>query len=119
MEQTEKYILLITNTDNQIALSDISALWAKLADEEYKKSNVFLSALIDVPSAVYDPSMHCTESNPDCIRITCTRVPASCGNQALYLSSLRYVFTQLKKEYSHTYIVMESYRVELSCFPPN
>ncbi len=119
MELTEKYVLLITNTDNRISLSAVSKLWNELANAEYQKSNVFLTALIDTPSAVYAPSIQCAQSHPDCIRITCTRVPSTCGSQSLYLSSLRYIFTELKKHYSDTYIVMESYKVDLSFFPPN
>ncbi len=119
MELTEKYVLLITNTNNRISLSAVSELWNELANVEYQKSNVFLTALIDAPSAVYSPSVHCTESHPDCIRITCTRVPSTCSSQSLYLSSLRYIFTELKKHYRDTYIVMESYKVDLSLFPPS
>lgn len=119
MQQTEKYVILIGNDNKEIDISGVRQIWAKLAAEEFQKSNVFVCAIIDIPVLVCNSVMGCSGYYEDCIRISCTRMPNVCSSSQDYLTSLRNVFMNLKKNYKAPYIVIESCNVNCSYFPPS
>lgn len=118
MEHSEKYTILIENNTKKIDISDVEKLWAQLALDEFQKSNIFISAIIDTPMAICNPAIGCDEYYTQCIRIVCTRMPNLCSDSNKYLSCLHQIFLDLKKHYDNPYIVVESCPINLSFFPP-
>lgn len=92
-----------------------SHLWQENAEEEFKKSGIYVSAVVKRSYTVYRESLGCPKDGERTVVITGTCIKETLDNIALWKKTVLSLAEKLRKQLGQKFITCEFMNTELYC----
>lgn len=114
--ETERYIITLFGVNTKYYTVDFVAyLWDQIAQKEYEKSGIFITAILDVRSLVCGEVRGCVLGD-DAHVITTVRNPSEVSDSSIFFESFRNVVQEVREELGNPNMTMTIQKIEYYYF---